>query len=196
MREAPVSFFRKVDADYAAYLLQWQDKPFTDVVAKVSEINHAVLLYRGLHTSGFPLQPECVDYLNRFAHPLYILLAHWEEYCGDEVQGVLGHLLRCVHEDRYADQKGFPLAAETPHKIWYPVLCGALSTMESYVRHGVPGLNPKTMRWELIDRDALYTVRIDKKIEDSSAEGGTAVLGTLLCDRNLKAIAQQKGLIF
>ena len=196
MAEIPVSFFQKIEADYAVYIDRWSGKPFSEVLACATEICNMKNLHRSLHTHSHLLEPEQVRYLSRFAHPLEILLAYRNEYYYDDTPVELCHLMRVVYEEKYADVRGFALGVEAAERRWYPVLCGALSTMERYAEHGVPGLNPKKMRWEIIDREAIYFVRSGKEIEDSYAPEGKSICATLLCDRNLTAIAQQKGLIF
>lgn len=196
MYEVPVSFFQKVETDYAAYLSKWQDKPFSEVLPHIVEISHMVKLHRGLYAPGYPFQSERVAYLNQFAHPLDILLAHREEYYFDDAEEDLNHIFRNAYEDDYANERGFSLDAESPQGDWYTILSGREQTITPYAAHGVPGFNPVTERWETIDPTAIYYLRMDKYDVDPQSATGVSTFSTLLCDRDLRSIARQKGLIF
>lgn len=194
--EMPLSFLKKADADYVEYLKLWQDKPFSEILPRLSEIHHMVKLHKCLHTAGINPRPAYIEYLNRFQNPLTILLAHWEQYYWDDTEEVLANMLRDICDNAYADENGYVLDENIGTDQWYPVLCGRDTTMESYAAHGVPALNPKTMEWQVIDKDAIYFVRRDKEIDDPNAPEGKVVCATLLCDKDLHTIARNKGLIF
>lgn len=118
--EMPLSFLRKVDADYAAYLELWQDKPFSEVLPKIPEIHHMVKLHKCLHTSGINPHAEWIAYLNRLAHPLTILLAHWEQYYWDDTEEVLANMLADIFRNDYADEHSYALdeASATDAQGW------------------------------------------------------------------------------
>lgn len=65
----------------------------------------------------------------------------------------------------------------------YDIFCGSIKTMESYAKRGVRGLNPKTMRWQIIDKTANYEV-----VPDS-------IGAVLTSDKDLRGIAKTKHLI-
>lgn len=110
----PLSFLKKVDADYAAYLELWQDKPFAEVLPKVLEISHIVKLHRCLHKPEFTPCTEYITYLNRFQNPLAILLAHREQYYWDDTEEVLRLILSDVCRSAYADVNGYALDKTIP----------------------------------------------------------------------------------
>jgi hypothetical protein len=70
------------------------------------------------------------------------------------------------------------------HRIYV----GEKATMVSAANSGVKALNPKTMRFQLIDKDAKYLVMAP------DVEG--SILYSLYSDRDLVAIAKGKGLTF
>lgn len=65
----------------------------------------------------------------------------------------------------------------------YNVLIGSRETMETVAKRGVKALNPKTMKWQIINKDAKYEV-----VDDG-------VGATLKSNIDLKAEAEKKGLI-
>jgi phage-related protein len=77
--------------------------------------------------------------------------------------------------------------------IQYMVYCGSLDTMELIAKRGVKGLNPKTHKWQVVDKDAQYEVKeINHYVND---EGAPYACATLYADRNMREIAKGKGLI-
>ena len=66
----------------------------------------------------------------------------------------------------------------------YTVFCGGKETMEAIASHGAKGLNPRTMKYQIIDKNAQYEV----------VKTGE-VLHDLLSDIDLRGIAEKKGLI-
>jgi len=77
----------------------------------------------------------------------------------------------------------------------FTIFVGSEETMTACANHGVRALNPKTMRWQIVDKNVKYQVRIDKAIEDEYSPTGFCNMATLLCDKDLKAIARGKGLL-
>lgn len=77
----------------------------------------------------------------------------------------------------------------------YEIFVGGEEAMQMMADHGAKALNPKTMRWQIIDKNAKYIVRIDKTISDDISPTGFTNMATLLCDKDLRSIAKQKGLI-
>ena len=71
-------------------------------------------------------------------------------------------------------------------KYIYPIFCGSLNAMKMIKEKGAKALNPKTMRFQLIDKEAKYDIRIDN---------GEIKSATLMSDRDLVKIAKTKGLI-
>lgn len=69
----------------------------------------------------------------------------------------------------------------------YEIFCGSPETMKHYAEKGVRAINPKTHKWQIIDKNACYEIR-----ENAYKWGVGAVL---LCDKDLRAIAKEKGLI-
>lgn len=76
----------------------------------------------------------------------------------------------------------------------YEVNCGSREAMEMIIAKGKVALNPKTMKWQIIDKNAKYQIRIDKVINDSET-GNKIECCTLLSNMDLCGIAKQKGLI-
>lgn len=81
-----------------------------------------------------------------------------------------------------------PIGAELGDKTMennykYEIYCGSKETMESVKERGVRGLNPKTMRWQIVDRAAKYKVVLD------------SIGASLFCDIDLRALAEKKNLI-
>jgi hypothetical protein len=66
----------------------------------------------------------------------------------------------------------------------FVVFCGSKDTMEKISERGARALNPKTMKYQLIDKSAKYSV----------VKSGH-VLYDLVADIDLRRIANEKGLI-
>lgn len=82
----------------------------------------------------------------------------------------------------------------------YEVFCGSEKAMNMIMKKGAKGLNPKTNKWQLIDKNAEYKVRIDKVIpadENYKKTYGEShiVFASLLSNKDLRKIAEEKGLI-
>ena len=82
----------------------------------------------------------------------------------------------------------------------YEVFCGSAKAMLKIMEIGAKGLNPKTRKFQIIDKKARYKVRIDKIIEADELHqkkyGEKHIkLATLLSDKDLRKIAEEKGLI-
>jgi len=75
----------------------------------------------------------------------------------------------------------------------FEVFCGSKETMEMIASKGARGLNPKTMKWQVIDKTAQYEVREDKRFLDE--EGNEHIMADLLSNLDLRTIAKEKGLI-
>lgn len=76
----------------------------------------------------------------------------------------------------------------------YEINCGSREAMEMIAKKGRTALNPKTMKWQIIDKDAKYQIRVDKVIKNSET-GEDIECCTLLSDKDLWKIAEEKGLI-
>lgn len=81
------------------------------------------------------------------------------------------------------------------NKYIYEVFVGSEKTMNSIKEKGARALNLKTNKWQIIDKDAKYFIRIDKTIPDEYSETGFTNCCTLLSDKDLRTIAKEKGLI-
>lgn len=68
---------------------------------------------------------------------------------------------------------------------WFTIFCGSYEAMKMIADNKARALNPKTHRFQIIDKEALYKVIKD---DDSS-------LFFLKSDKNLRKIAEEKGLI-
>jgi len=79
----------------------------------------------------------------------------------------------------------------------YKIYVGSEEAMRIYAtrKSGVTGLNTNTMRWHTICKNAKYEVRIDKTIKDEYSPTGFSNMATLLCDKDLRKIAEEKGLL-
>lgn len=82
----------------------------------------------------------------------------------------------------------------------YEVFCGSEKTMLMIMERGAKGLNPRTKKYQIIDKNAKYKVRIDNIIEadkEYQKEYGEKYIkcATLLSDKDLRKIAKEKGLI-
>ena len=82
----------------------------------------------------------------------------------------------------------------------YEVFCGSEKAMQMILKNGARGLNPKTNKYQIIDKEAKYKVRIDeimKADEEYEKKYGEKYikLATLLCNKDLRKIAEKKGLI-
>ena len=69
-------------------------------------------------------------------------------------------------------------------KYPYVIFCGGFATMTRISEHGARGLNKKTNKWQIIDKNAKYIIKKRK-----------GVLYDLFSNLNLPTIARQKGLI-
>jgi hypothetical protein len=76
----------------------------------------------------------------------------------------------------------------TPQSMKYEIFCGAKDTMEDIAKRGARALNRKTMRWQVIDKTALYEVRQTETKEPST-------LHSLFSNLDLRQIAKEKNLI-
>ena len=65
----------------------------------------------------------------------------------------------------------------------YEIFCGNYEIMKKYKKNGVKALNRKTMKFQIVDKDAKY--EIIKKDE----------MYVLTCDKDLRKIAKEKDLI-
>lgn len=79
--------------------------------------------------------------------------------------------------------------------LYFPfrVCTGGLETMTKIAQKGLKGLNGKTMRYQVIDKNAHYLVIKDRE-PIVSEEYGVQWLATLYSDLDLQKIAEQKGL--
>ena len=68
----------------------------------------------------------------------------------------------------------------------YSIFCGSKETMQNIANRKARALNPKTMRWQVIDSTALYKVVPDPKSD---------LLYWLTSNKDLTKIAKVKGLI-
>jgi len=66
----------------------------------------------------------------------------------------------------------------------YEIFCGSRLTMEKTMERGVVGLNPKTHRWQIVDKAAKYEIIHLKK-----------TLYALMSDKDLQGVARERGLI-
>lgn len=76
----------------------------------------------------------------------------------------------------------------------FKVFCGSKEAMEAIAQQGVKGLNPKTMKWEIIDKKAKYQVIEDSCDKCISKGECISKCATLYSDRDLRIFAKQKGL--
>lgn len=76
----------------------------------------------------------------------------------------------------------------------FEVNCGSREAMEMIAERGKTALNPETMKWQIIDSNAKYQIRVDKVIKDSET-GKDIECCTLLSNMDLRSIAKEKGLI-
>ena len=78
----------------------------------------------------------------------------------------------------------------------FEIYVGPEAAMNAYAtqKDGVTALNTKTMKWETIDKNAKYEVRFDKAIEDEYSPTGFSNMAILLCDKDLRKLAKEKGL--
>ena len=73
------------------------------------------------------------------------------------------------------------------------IRCGSIEGMELIAKRGVKGLNRKTHKWQVVDKDAKYEVRNQHYYTND--EGEAYDTAELFVDRDLKAIAKEKDLI-
>jgi len=99
-----------------------------------------------------------------------------------------------------------PKASREPHtrqmkgvfKV-FEVYIGSHDTMGKIAQRGATGLNRKTMRYQVIDKTAKYSI-VDTchkdcvSYSDCQAKGHSPC-ATLYSDKDLRAIAKEKGLI-
>jgi hypothetical protein len=80
----------------------------------------------------------------------------------------------------------------------FRVLCGSESTMKNIAerKQGAVALNPKTMRFQTVSKNAKYEVRTDKTIADEYNPADYTNCAELWSDMDLVSIAKEKGLIF
>ena len=86
------------------------------------------------------------------------------------------------------------------NQIKYEIACGSYKAMEMLKLHGVKGLNHKTHKNQIIDKNAQYKIRIDKILKadkeyQKEYDEKYIKFATLLCNKNLIQIAEKKGLI-
>lgn len=67
--------------------------------------------------------------------------------------------------------------------MFYKIACGDYETMKTIAERGFRALNPKTHKWQVVDRKAKYKVLPD------------GIAYTLFSDKDLRKIADEKGLI-
>lgn len=69
----------------------------------------------------------------------------------------------------------------------YPfrIFIGNLDTMQNIANHGVRGLNPKTLRYEVVDYSAMLVA-----IQTNSGNGEVPALGELRFNIDLFSIAE------
>ena len=70
----------------------------------------------------------------------------------------------------------------------YEIFCGSFETMSSIANKKARALNPKTMKWQIIDKSAKYNV----------VKNGTDYCpdyASLFSNKDLHKIAERKGLI-
>jgi phage-related protein len=100
-------------------------------------------------------------------------------------------------KQKYTAQRMFahedlPLFSQKEER--YLVNVGSKDTMELIASRGKKGLNPKTHKWQVIDKDARYEIaNVQEFISD---EGEPYTTAELYADRNLKEIAKAKSLIY
>lgn len=75
----------------------------------------------------------------------------------------------------------------------YEIFCGSKNTMEQIKLKGARALNPTTMKFQVIDKKALYKIKIDNIIVVD--EGKEHICAALFSNINLRKIAEDKGLI-
>ena len=74
----------------------------------------------------------------------------------------------------------------------YEIFCGSIETMKRIAEEGVKALNPKTMRWQIVNKNAKYEIKEDYRIPI----GDEIKIGaTLLSNIDLRKEAEEKGLI-
>ena len=86
------------------------------------------------------------------------------------------------------------------NKFIYEVACGSYKAMQILKENGVKGLNPKTHKYQIIDKNAQYKIRIDKILKADAEyqkeyDEKYIKCATLLCNIDLIQIAKEKELI-
>ena len=66
----------------------------------------------------------------------------------------------------------------------YTIFCGQYKVMKAIADKGAKGLNPKTNKYQIVDKNAKYEI-----VKDESG------FYELKCDKDLRKIAQENGLI-
>lgn len=75
----------------------------------------------------------------------------------------------------------------------FRICCGALNTMLLIAERGYKRLNPRTRKWQVVDKNAIYEIRnVQNFVSD---EGQPYTCADLYADRDLGTIAKAKGLI-
>ena len=77
----------------------------------------------------------------------------------------------------------------------FEICVGSKETMQSISENGFRALNSKTGKWQIVDKDVVYKIRVDKTITDKESKTGFTDCATLLCNKDLRQIAKDKGLI-
>lgn len=68
-------------------------------------------------------------------------------------------------------------------EVKFNVACGSLNAMQMIKEKGFKALNPNTMKFQIVDKEASYEIVKD------------GILAILKSDKNLIKIAEEKGLI-
>lgn len=85
-------------------------------------------------------------------------------------------------------------------EIWYEVFCGSYEAMKMIADRGAKALNSKTHKFQVIDKNAQYKIRIDNVLEaDNNYKNkygvSKIVCATLLSNKNLRKLAKKKNFI-
>ena len=78
-------------------------------------------------------------------------------------------------------------------KMSFKVSCGSLDTMQLIAERGYKKLNPRSHKWQVVDKNAIYEIRNVQHFVDD--EGQPYTCADLYADRNLDEIAKAKGLL-
>jgi hypothetical protein len=71
----------------------------------------------------------------------------------------------------------------------FNIYCGSKETMERVANRGVLALNPKTHKWQHVNKNAVLKVVVTQTLETGE------ILADLVSDIDLRAEAKEKGLI-